>query len=153
MRAIERVLGAERAAFYRLRLDRRGVVLTAWASDHLVGAVYVTWEPADEDVVRQHLPDVPFLHRLYVLPPLRNKGRGTALLGAAEALAEVRAAGRLAAGIDPRNVRVVGLYERLGYREWPHGLVETVQEHYAPDGEVATEPDVCRIFVKDLDPA
>jgi len=150
---VERVLGAEQAAFYSLRLDRKGVVLTAWERGCLIGAVYVTWEPADEEVVRKYLPGVPFIHRLHVLEALRDKGRGRALLREAEDLDEVRAAGRLAAGIDPHNRRVVSFYERLGYREWGHGIVETVQESYLPDGSVATEPDLCRIFVKDLDPA
>ncbi|MEV0719032.1 GNAT family N-acetyltransferase [Asanoa sp. NPDC050611] len=150
---LERVLGPERTAFYRHRLKRQGVVLTSWEGEDLTGTVYVTWEPADEDQVRLHLPGVPFVHRLYVVPGLRKKGRGQALLREAEELDEVRLAGRLGIGIDLDNDVVVSLYERLGYREWAHGIVETTREEHLPDGTVATYPDFCRIFVKDLDPA
>ncbi|GIF77669.1 GNAT family N-acetyltransferase [Asanoa siamensis] len=150
---LERVLGPERTAFYRHRLKRQGVVLTCWEAEDVTGAVYVTWEPADEELVRKHLPGVPFVHRLLVLPGLRNNGRGRALLREAEELDEVRLAGRLATGIDLDNDRVIGLYERLGYREWDHGIVATVREEHQFDGTVAIEPDFCRIFVKDLDPA
>lgn len=150
---LERALGAERTAFYRHRLERRGIVLTAWEGGMFIGAVYVTWEPADEEVVRRHLPGVPFIHRLYVLTGLRNHGRGRALLRAAEELDEVRMAGRLAAGVDLDNDRVLSLYARTGYHEWPHGIVETIREDHRPDGTVHTVPDFCRIFVKDLDPA
>lgn len=150
---LERVLGPERTAFYWQRLKRQGVVLTSWEGEDPIGAVYVTWEPADEDIVRKHLPGVPFVHRLHVVAARRNNGRGRALLREAEELDEVRMAGRLGAGIDLDNDRVIHWYERLGYREWAHGIVETWREEHVPDGTVQIAPDVCRIFVKDLDPA
>jgi GNAT superfamily N-acetyltransferase len=150
---LERVLGPERTAFYRQRLKRQGVVLTSWEGEDPIGAVYVTWEPADEDIVRKHLPGVPFVHRLHVVAARRNNGRGRALLREAEELDEVRMAGRLGAGIDLDNDRVIHWYERLGYREWAHGIVETWREEHVPDGTVQIVPDLCRIFVKDLDPA
>ncbi|MEV4535323.1 GNAT family N-acetyltransferase [Asanoa sp. NPDC049518] len=148
---LERVLGPERTAFYRHRLKRQGVILTSWEGEEPTGAVYVTWEPADEDLVRLHLPGVPFVHRLHVVPGLRNRGRGKALVREAEELDEVRMAGRLAAGVDLDEDQVAGWWTRLGYREWEHGIAETVREEYAPDGTVGTVPDLCRIFVKDLD--
>lgn len=148
---LERVLGPERTAFYRHRLKRQGVVLTSWEGDDLTGTVYVTWEPADEDQVCRHLPGVPFVHRLYVVPGRRKSGRGKALLREAEEIDEVRMAGRIGIGIDLDNGGVVPFYERLGYREWPHGIVDTIREEHLSDGTVATYPDRCRIFVKDLD--
>jgi GNAT superfamily N-acetyltransferase len=152
MLPLERVLGPERTAFYRTRLKRDGVVLLAWEGEEPVGAVFVTWEAADEEVVRKHLPGVPFVHRLHVPAGLRERGLGRSLLREAEDVDEVRLAGRLAAGVDLLNTRVVGLYRRLRYQEWSHGIVDTIWEQYEPDGTVLTVPDRCRIFVKDLDP-
>src|ERR1700754_4588653 len=151
MLPLERALGPERTAFYRTRLKRNGVVLLAWQGEEPVGVVFVTWEAADEEVVRKHLPGVPFVHRLHVPAGLRERGLGHSLLREAEDVDEVRLAGRLAAGVDLRNTRGLGLYRRLGYQEWGRGIVDTFREQYERDGTVLTAPDRCRIFVKDLD--
>jgi hypothetical protein len=59
---------------------------------------------------------------------------------------------RLAVGVDLDNDGAARLYRRLGYREWPHGLLKTFREHGDAAGNVIVTPDECRVFVKDLPP-
>ena len=150
MPVVGHVLGADQAHFYRNRLARPGVVLSAWLEDQLAAALYVCWEPADEPEVRQHLPDVPLLHRLRVRPDLRRRQIGTKLIEAAEELLRSRGHTRVAVGVDLHNQRAAGLYRHLDYAEWEHGAVPTTREMYVEDGSVRRLPDRCRIFVKSL---
>lgn len=150
MPVVGHVLGADQAHFYRNRLARPGVVLSAWLEDQLAAAIYVCWEPADEPEVRQHLPGVPLLHRLRVRPDLRRRQIGTQLIEEAEKLLRGRGHKLVAVGVDPDNKRAAGLYEHLHYREWEHGEVPTTREVYVADGSVRRLPDRCRIFVKSL---
>ena len=53
-------------------------------------------------------------------------------------------------GVDPRNAQAARLYERLHYRDWRNGEVDTVREVYLHDGRLTAVPDRCRIFVKDI---
>lgn len=150
MPAVGHVLGVDQAHFYRNRLARRGVVLSAWLEDQLAAALYVCWEPADEPELRRHLPDVPLLHRLRVRPDLRRRQIGTKLIGEAEKLLRSRGHKQVAVGVDLHNQRAAGLYEHLDYEEWIHGSVATTREIYVADGSVRRLPDRCRIFVKSL---
>ncbi|SNT44501.1 Acetyltransferase (GNAT) family protein [Asanoa hainanensis] len=153
MLALSDVLGGERAAFYRRRMKHQGTVRTAWEGNDLVGVVYVTWEPALEASVRENLPGVPLVHKLHVVPQCRGRGWGAELVRDAENLEEVQLAGTLAAGVDLDNEAAVGFWERLGYREWEYGVVETVKELDKPDGTLEIVPDKCRIFSKVFDSA
>jgi GNAT superfamily N-acetyltransferase len=155
MVTLARVLGVEDVRFYRRRLHQPGVVLVARLGDSPAGALFISWGPADEAVVRDHLPGVPILHRLRVRADRRGQGIGSRLLELAEE--RLRAAGHdrvavgIATGVDPpAEERVIRFYARVGYREWEHGLVATVDEAHPSDHEVVTSPDACRIFVKAL---
>jgi GNAT superfamily N-acetyltransferase len=150
MPTIERVLGHNQAHFYRRRLDRGGVILTAWHENELTGAICVSFEPADEPLIRQHLAGVPLLYRLQVKDGKRSQGIGTGLITQAEQLVKGRNHSTLAFGVDTGNRRPMRLYRRLGYREWDHGEVDTVRELYTIDGQLDSVPDRCMIFVKRL---
>jgi GNAT superfamily N-acetyltransferase len=151
MPTVARVLGPRHADFYSRHLHRGGVVLSAWRSDQLVGAVYVSWDPADERKIRWLLRGVPLLHHLHILEGRRRQRIGTELVRAAEALARERGHRRVAVGIDLENRAAVLLYRHLGFRGWRWGKVRTVRDLYHADGRLAgRRRDKCRVFVKDL---
>ena len=159
MSALERVLGVEDVRFYRRQLHQPGVVLVAWLGGDLVGALHVSWAGADEPEVRAHLPGVPILHRLRVRADLRRRGYGGQLLEDAERRLRKDGHARVIAGITTgvnidrkAEELVVRFYGRHGYREWPHGVIDTVDERHPSDDGIVTTPDQCRIFVKTLSP-
>lgn len=147
---VGQVLGMTHAHFYRARLARRGAVLSAWRKGELAGAILVSWEPADEPEIRQHLPGVPLLYRLQVRAEMRRRGVATALVRAAEELLIGRGHDAVASGVDRQNEPAVQLYRSLGFEQWAHGEIATVREHYADDGKLVTTPDRCLIFVRPL---
>ncbi|MEV4511651.1 GNAT family N-acetyltransferase [Dactylosporangium sp. NPDC049525] len=142
------------ASFLAERMARQsednGVLLVAWLHGKAVGCVYVWFEDAEEAELRKHLPGVPLLNRLRVVEPLRNNRIGTALVHAAERLVREQGHTQLALGISLDNADAERLYLRLGFAEWPHGLVDTYYVVFK-DGNEIREPELCRILVKDLD--
>jgi|SRR5215467_13487756 len=149
MPTVARVLGPDLADFYRRRLDCGGVVLASWRADELVGAIYVSWDPADEPVICAQLPGVPLLYRLLVREDLRKHGIATGLVRASETLLRSSGFTQIAVGVDPDNYQAIRLYDRLGYAESPLGEIATFQERY-DDGELTTVPDRCLVYVKRL---
>jgi GNAT superfamily N-acetyltransferase len=144
-----RTFGPAAYAYYRERSHRQGVLLLARVGDRAVGAVYVSTEPAQESAIIQHLGKVPMLHKLMVDELVQRRFVGTKLVAAAERELRGMRHRRVAIGVDVDNPRAAQLYLRLGYREWAHGLLETVRED-VKDGRVIILPDECRIFVKYL---
>ncbi|GAB3864549.1 hypothetical protein GCM10027610_113080 [Dactylosporangium cerinum] len=142
------------ASFFAERMARQsednGVLLVAWLHGEAVGCVYVWFEDAEEAELRKHLPGVPLLNRLRVVEPLRNNRFGTALVHAAERLVRKQGHTQLALGISLDNADAERLYLRLGFAEWPHGLVDTYYVVFK-DGSEIREPELCKILVKDLD--
>jgi len=144
-----RTFGPAAYAYYRERSHRQGVLLVAQVGNRAVGAVYVSTEPALESAIIQHLGKVPMLHKLMVDEPVQRRLVGTKLVAAAEGELRRMHHRRVAIGVDVDNPRAARLYQRLGYREWAHGLLETVRED-VKDGRVILLPDECRIFLKYL---
>lgn len=140
------------ATFFADRMRRQqhdgGVLLTAWEDDRPVGAVYVWWEPADEPEVRDHLPGVPLLNRLEVVPARRNSGIGTRLVEAAEHLLADAGHGHVALAVEKTNVDAARLYERLGYADWQLGDVICYSEETDEYGRRI--PEQCMMLVKNL---
>ncbi|MCU1676471.1 MAG: N-acetyltransferase, partial [Frankiales bacterium] len=124
--------------------------LVAWLHGEAVGCVYVWFEDAEEAELRKHLPGVPLLNRLRVVERLRNNRIGTELVRAAARVAGGRGHTQLALGIGLDNTDAERLYLRLGFVEWPHGLVDTYYVVFK-DGNEIREPELCRILVKELD--
>ena len=115
--------------FFRDRLTRQagglGELFVAWADSTPVGDVYLLREQADERPVRQQLGWTPTIQHLEVLPVWQNRGIGAALVRAAERHAADLGYGQICLGVGVDNPAARRLYERLGYVEWDHGLVET----------------------------
>ncbi len=140
--------------YFADRLDRqaagRGVLLVALIDSRPVGHVYLSLEPAEEEDLRRYLPGVPLLCHLEVLPELRSRGIGSAIMTTAEAELRRRGHRMVVLGVDLDNHRAAELYHRLRYRPWAYGPVETTREVVRPDGRTERVPDKCRIFVKKL---
>lgn len=145
-------LGNERFLTRRLRLAGRGhgILLGARLDDVPVGFVYLWLAPAEEPEVRRWLPDVPILNRLHVGPGYRRRGIGRAIIE--EAARRLRAAGhkQVALGVDPDNHPARRLYERLGFRDWGHGMITGRAEADLGSGRTGRSREPFTILVKDL---
>jgi predicted N-acetyltransferase YhbS len=132
------------------QLDERGLLLTAWEDGQVVGDVYLWWEPADEDEVREHKPGVPVLNHLQVVAGRRNLGIGTRLVRAAEQLLRDRRHEQVVLAVELDNVGAARLYDRLGFRDWNHGQVICYSDVSLPDGTRKSSPEVCYMLTKRL---
>lgn len=116
-------------SFFEDRFERQaaglGIVLVAEVGGRPVGDVYLSCEPASEPELRAYLVDLPALVHLEVAGSHRRRGVASRLVAAAEAEARRRGAMAVYLGVEPGNTGARRLYDRLGYREWEHGLVPT----------------------------
>jgi GNAT superfamily N-acetyltransferase len=146
-----RAFGQEK--FFKDRLGRqvagRGMVLTAWLATQPVGAVYLWQELAEEPEIRRHLPMVPLLNHLEVLPAWRNQGIGTGLIHAAERILAESGARTVALAVELRNTDAERLYLRLGYRRWGLPPVACLTD-ISSNGYRASTVEVCNVLVKVL---
>ncbi|WP_439382312.1 GNAT family N-acetyltransferase [Amycolatopsis lexingtonensis] len=130
--------------------EGRGVLLLAWLGSRPAGYVYLWLEEAEEEPIRRHLPGVALLTHLEVRPELRNRGIGQALAGAIETRLVERGHHQVALAVRTDNPAAARLYDRLGYRDWGHGVVTCVAMAVRPDGRVLRWPERCHVLVKDL---
>ncbi|MEU4523166.1 GNAT family N-acetyltransferase [Amycolatopsis sp. NPDC024027] len=141
-------------AFFVDRFERQrkglGELFLAWLDGQPAGAVYLWREDAEELLIRCYLPCVALLTHLEVLPEMRNRGVGQALVGAVEQHLRDRSHHRVALAVRTDNHDAARLYGRLGYRDWAHGEVTCLSWTTSPDGRQVREPERCRILVKDL---
>jgi GNAT superfamily N-acetyltransferase len=135
---------------YAERSRLPGAVLVAEAQSHLLAAVFVSTGTPTENEIVERLGDVPMLHRLIVAAEHRRQLIGTRMIAAAETMLRDAGHSLLAVGVDLGNDGAARLYRRLGYTEWPHGVLKTFREHGDENGNVIVTPDECRVFVKDL---
>lgn len=137
--------------YFADRLDRqadgRGVLLTAWQGELVIGDVYLWLEPAEEPEIRTHLPGTPLVTHLEIHPALRGNGVGTRLIHASEQLLAERGFEDVALAVEVGNARAEQLYTRLGFREWPHELVKC---YSSVDGNGHREAETCKVLVKQL---
>lgn len=106
---IRPLAGAEReaadAALPLHRLEQpRSEYLVAWDGAEPLGHVCIEWS------------EPPELQDLWVLPELRSRGIGTALVAAVERRVAARGHDLLALTVGIGNTGAARLYERLGYR-------------------------------------
>ena len=127
-----------------------GLLLVAWVGSIPVGSVYLWMEPAFEPEVRKRLPDIPLLVNLEVRTDLRNRGIGTALVGAVERRSAEYGHGSLALGVEVSNVGAARLYERLGYQDWGYPPIACYSEKPPPNGRNECGGEICYILVKSL---
>ncbi|MGI5180615.1 GNAT family N-acetyltransferase [Dactylosporangium sp. CA-152071] len=126
-----------------------GVLLAAWHEAEAVGCVYISFEEADEAELRERRPGTPVLHRLLVVEHLRRQGIGRRLMQTAENVARDRGCARMALGLDLDNIDAERFYRRLGYTEWPYGLLDTFYIATV-DGREVRVPEQCRVMEKHL---
>jgi GNAT superfamily N-acetyltransferase len=137
--------------FFADRLSRqdagRGVLLTAWHENVMVGDVYLWLEPAEEPEIEQNLKGVPLVTHLEVHPDHRRKGFGTLILGAAEWLLASWGYSEVALAVEVTNTEAERLYVRLRYENWSHPRVIC----YSPaDRDGHRLPEICNVMVKHL---
>jgi GNAT superfamily N-acetyltransferase len=131
-----------------------GILLVALLDGRPVGDVYVQLGGPTEEVLRERLPGVPLLMHLEVHEEIRNRGIGSAIIARVEH--ELRGLGhrRVALGVRLDNKKAARLYERLGYTQLDENgkqfVLSTVKVEWI-DGKAQHLPDVCWVYVKDLD--
>ncbi|MEV6236967.1 GNAT family N-acetyltransferase [Lentzea sp. NPDC051838] len=147
--SLTRRLGQD--GYFADRLDRqsenRGVLLTAWHADVVIGDVYLWLEPAEEPEIREHLPGTPLVTHLEIHSEHRRRGLGTRLIGAAEELLTARGYDEVALAVELTNRAAAKLYDRLGYREWPHPPVKC---YALGDHNGHRRAEICNVMVKPL---
>jgi GNAT superfamily N-acetyltransferase len=140
--------------FFTDRLARQaegnGLLLTAWKGNLPVGVVYLWLEPADEPEVREHLPGVPLLNHIEVHRDHRNQRVGTRLLAEAEDWLSKLKHNQVVLAVRIDNDDARRLYERLGYKEWPHSTVVCISVVRLTDGTRKHCPETCYMLVKQL---
>ncbi|MFI1816856.1 GNAT family N-acetyltransferase [Lentzea sp. NPDC020367] len=141
----------EQRRYFADRLDRqrdgRGVLLTAWQGEVVVGDVYLWLEEAEEPEIQTHLPGTPLVTHLEVHPGLWRKGIGTELIRASERLLALKGYRHVALAVVLGNADVERLYLNLGFREWQHGHVKC---YASSDGNGHRAAETCKVLVKDL---
>jgi ribosomal protein S18 acetylase RimI-like enzyme len=98
-------------AEWRLRAAADGTedLVVAERDGQVLGAVSVRWDGACD-------PPHPWLYALHVRPDARGRGIGARLVRAVETLASRRDVAAVSLDVDRDRDRVIGFYERLGYR-------------------------------------
>ena len=109
---------------YARQQDGHSVYLIAWLAEVPVGHLDLWWQGAEDcPSAQQHLAGCPELNGIAVLPEYQSRGIGTRLIAAAEQMARERGFREVFVGVNIENARARSLYERLGYRDWGHGVV------------------------------
>jgi GNAT superfamily N-acetyltransferase len=124
----------------------QAVYLLAWRGGQLAGRCTVL-AASKYETVRQLLGGFPELNALEAHPT--GQGTGTALIACAEQTARASGAAMIGMAVEADNDGAWRLYQRLGYRDWGHGLVTDYWDETAPDGTIRkTRADACRYLTK-----
>ncbi len=99
--------------------------------------------------VRQLLGGFPEMNALEGRPP--GHGTGTALIARAEQTARTLGAAMIGLAVEVSNHGAHRLYQRLGYRDWGHGLVTDYWDETDPTGTIRkTHADPCHYLTKPI---
>jgi ribosomal protein S18 acetylase RimI-like enzyme len=126
----------------RRQQDKQGVLLAAQVRGEVVGMIYVWLEQAEEDAIREQLPNVPLLMQLEVHRDHRGRGIGRQLVRKAEKTLRRRGHKQAALAVRTDNERAIRLYDHIGYTQWGHEVVCHAFETH--------EAEHCYVMVKDL---
>ena len=134
------LIGKTASLFQRYLAEQnegRRTVLLGMSAGEFAGYVTVNWQPTYAPLAAAHMPE---LQDLNVLPTLRRRGVGTALIRAAEFEAKARSAAvGIAVGLHPGYNAAQRLYVQLGYV--PDGNGITVSERPVSEAEMITLDD------------
>jgi GNAT superfamily N-acetyltransferase len=134
------VIGKTATLFQRYlaeQKERRRTVLLGLIDGEFAGYVTVNWQPTYAPLAAAQIPE---LQDLNVLPTLRRRGIGTALIRAAEFEAKARSAAvGIAVGLHPGYNAAQRLYVQLGYV--PDGNGITVSERTVSEAQTITLDD------------
>jgi ribosomal protein S18 acetylase RimI-like enzyme len=151
---VAQALGAEHHAFFagRLPLQKEGLgeILVAWRGHVPVGAVFISWDQADEPEIRRHLAEVPMIFHLHVAPEHRHRGVGRTLLRHAEQRLRERGHIRILLGVDKSNLVARRLYEWLGYVQPPEPELSDLGATTEPGQPGHSVAEAYDILVADL---
>lgn len=93
-----------------VRCPRRGFILLAYLGDRPVGVAYVAFSWTLE-----HAGNTAWLEELYIVPALRSRGIGRALLDAIVERARRLGCGAIDLEVDATHSRASQLYQREGF--------------------------------------
>jgi GNAT superfamily N-acetyltransferase len=135
---------------FRRQQEQKSTYLIAWVGGNPIGHLDIIWAGPQNESVREHLPDCVDFGGFVVATEFRSKGIGTQLIRAAEMMAKDRGFRQACIGVATDNPRARKLYERLGYRDWGHGVVEESWTNVDEGGRetIATGQD--SVMVKEL---
>lgn len=124
-----------------------GLYLLAHRDGELVGHTLLLRESKYAEVRAAESPaEINALHAF-----VRNQGIGTAIIGAAEAIAAEWNRPAIGLGVAPDNPAARRLYERLGYHLWSGPRVIDEWTEQAADGTVVqAHADECDYLLKSL---
>jgi GNAT superfamily N-acetyltransferase len=91
--------------------DQKALILLARQGGRPVGVAFVSFQSSLERGGR-----IMWLEELYVLPELRGRGTGTALLRAALEAARVRGCRSVELEVEASHTRAANLYARAGFQ-------------------------------------
>jgi GNAT superfamily N-acetyltransferase len=104
----------ERAVAGMLERPDRGVILVARDGGAVVGVAWVSFTWSCE-----HGGQTAWLEELYVVPALRGRGLGRAMLLEAEARARAAGCAAVDLEVDAEHTRAARLYQREGFSPLP----------------------------------
>ena len=122
--------------------------LVAWLGPRPVGHANLRWGPMYQSV-RSELT-CPEINALAVLPDVRNRGIGSALIAECERLSSLRGCRQICIGARTDNDAARRLYERAGYRDWGRGDVAVSWLTLDDEGREWMHEEVCDYLVKEI---
>lgn len=98
--------------------------LIAFLDGQPVGHLDLLWKPVGSEIRNKYLNDHPEINALVVIPELRSQGIGSELIRVAEGFVREKGIQKACIGVATNNPRARALYEKIGYKDWGHGITE-----------------------------
>ncbi len=121
----------------------------AWGGDRPAGHVVLVWAGTLDQPMASRLAGCPNIEDLLVIPDLRRRGLGSALMEAAEGLAMRYGYRRIGLGVALDNHVARTLYERRGYEDSGFGEYAHDSCVYS-EGRYQIRTEICIYLIKEL---